>query len=41
MRDYEPYFPVVDREAEGIQGGYLASSLRLPEQVNVDITDPN
>ncbi len=41
MRDFEPYFPAVDKEAEGIQAGYLAASLRLPEPINVDITDPN
>jgi hypothetical protein len=38
--DNVPYFPVVDKEADAINNAYLASSVRLTEEVNIDITDP-
>lgn len=40
MDDNEPYFPAVDREQECINQALLASSVRLTEEVNIDITDP-
>ena len=38
--DNVPYFPTVDKEADAINHAYLASSVRLTEEVNVDIVDP-
>ena len=40
MLDNQPYFPEVDPEADCINQAYLASSLRLTEEVNMDILDP-
>lgn len=39
--DNVPYFPEIDKEAECINQAYLASSVRLTEEVNIDITDPS
>ena len=41
MRDNEPYFPTIDKEAECINPAFLATTLNLTEEINVDITDPN
>lgn len=41
MDDNEPYFPDVDKDQECINPAFLAASVRLTEEVNVDITDPN
>ena len=41
MRDNEPYFPTIDKEAECINPAFLATTLKLTEEINVDITDPN
>lgn len=41
MDDNEPYFPDVDKDQECINQAVLAASVRLTEEVNVDITDPN
>ena len=41
MRDNEPYFPAIDKEAECINPAFLATTLKLTEEINVDITDPN
>lgn len=38
--DNVPYFPAVDKEADAINHAYLASSVRLTEEVNIDILDP-
>ena len=38
--DNQPYFPEVDPESDCINQAYLASSLRLTEEVNIDIQDP-
>ena len=40
MEDNMPYFPEVDPESECINQAYLASSLRLTDEVNLDILDP-
>ncbi len=41
LLDNQPYFPEVDPESECINQAYLASSVRLTEEVNVDILDPS
>ena len=40
MLDNQPYFPEIDPESDCINQAYLASSLRLTEEVNLDILDP-
>lgn len=40
MIDNQPYFPEIDPESDCINQAYLASSLRLTEEVNLDILDP-
>lgn len=39
LADNEPYFFEVDRENDGINPALLASSVRLMEEVNIDVTD--
>lgn len=36
----DPYFPEVDKETDALNPAFLAASVRLIEEVNVDITDP-
>lgn len=36
----KPSFHEVDRDTEGINQAYLASSIRLTEEINVDVLDP-
>jgi hypothetical protein len=40
MDNNEPYYPAVDKQQDCINQAILASSVRLTEEVNVDITDP-
>lgn len=35
-----PYFAEIDRERDGIDQGILSNSLKLADEVNVDILDP-